>query len=132
MAHVWKAGKEVYRARASIYALDEDKQWSDRGTSGTVVMFQSAQNPQEVRIRWEKSAQSIWWQLTSSQLKPKGERALVLKALYNNQQEILAVRFSDQNAAVDFAKTYYGIFPKAQNGAAPVDALFKPQCLENA
>jgi len=128
MAHVWKEGVEVFRARASIYALNErTKQWSERGTSGVVVMFESAENVQDVRIRWEKVEEVIWWRLTSSKLKAKGERALVLKALFNAQQEILAVRFSDQESAMDFAKRYYSIFPNAQNGAIAIDSLFESE-----
>ena len=128
MAYVWKEGLEVFRAKASIYALNENtKQWSDRGTSGTVVMFENGGNGEEVRIRWERGNQCIWWRLTSSKLKPKGERALVLKAFLDAQQEILAVRFSDQKSAIDFAQKYYAIFPGAQVGAPPVDSLFQSQ-----
>ena len=71
----------MFRAKASVYALDEHtKQWADRGTSGTVIMYQNNARPKDVRIKWEKNNRVLWWRLTSSKLKPKGERSLVLKA----------------------------------------------------
>jgi len=107
---------QVFRGRASVYALDEDtKQWAERGTSGTIIMYQSNTDRDDVRIKWEKSDTEVWWKLTSSKLKPKKERALVLKAwaVNTNQQEILAIRFSHQEAAITFAKKYHRIFPLA-------------------
>lgn len=117
--------------------MDEDtKQWADRGTSGTVIMFQNNGNREDVRIKWEKNINShnqqsqlveIWWRLTSSKLKPKGERALVLKAwaTISNQQEILAIRFSHQDAAIQFAKKYQGIFPMSISNQYQIENIFK-------
>ena len=126
-----------------MYALDEDtKQWADRGTSGTVIMFQNNSNREDVRIKWEKDIRSqnqqtqhleIWWRLTSSKLKPKGERALVLKAwaTISNQQEILAIRFSHQDAAIQFAKKYQGIFPMSISGQYQIENIFKQSSSSN-
>ena len=131
MADDGTSGREVFRAGASINELDADtKQWTPRGVGGTVVMLESARNREDIRIRWQKGPQTIWWTLSSSKLKAKGERALVFRAFQNEQQDnlILAVRFSDQSKAIDFATKYYGIFPQALLGATPIDQLFDPQC----
>ena len=107
---------EVFRGKGSVFALDEDtKEWVDRGSSGIVTMIQSTSNYEDVRIKWEKGEREEWWRLTSSKLKPKGPRAWVLKAwaITNNHQEILAIRFSLQDAAIHFANRYRNIFPMA-------------------
>merc|ERR1712107_691439 len=56
-----------------------------------------------------------------------GERALVLKAwaMASNQQEILAIRFSHQEAAILFAKKYQNIFPMAISTYSKAEDLFK-------
>ena len=127
MSNSWT---QVFRGRASIYALDEDtKQWADRGASGTIIMFQNNSKLDDVRIKWERNNQELWWRLTSSKLKPKGERALVLKAWHSssNRQEILAIRFSDQNAAIQFAKKYHNIFPLAIQPTYSIENIFQQQ-----
>ena len=130
MAESWT---QVFRGRASVYALDENtKQWADRGASGIIIMFQNNQMRDDVRIKWQKlnmPGPEIWWRLTSSKLKPKGERALVLKAwaVQSNQQEILAIRFSDQQAAIQFAKKYHSIFPSAIQSSYAIENIFQQQ-----
>eukprot|EP01084_Bolivina_argentea_P060781 111059_1 len=103
--------QEIFHGRASVYALDQHtKQWADRGTSGSIIMY-NHQNTQDVGIIWQKNEIKIWWKLTGSKLKPKDERALILKALVTvtNQQEILAIRFSNQESATQSAKQYHYI-----------------------
>eukprot|EP01084_Bolivina_argentea_P269524 458093_1 len=89
---------KLFRGKSSIYALDEiSKEWVDRGISGQLIMFQNNQFRSDIRIKWCKNQREIWWRLMNGKLKPKGERAWVLKAwdTSNNKQEILAIRFSD-------------------------------------
>uniref|UniRef100_A0A7S0TC11 RanBD1 domain-containing protein n=1 Tax=Elphidium margaritaceum TaxID=933848 RepID=A0A7S0TC11_9EUKA len=128
---------QIAKERASVYALDEDtKQWRERGTTGKIVMFQHDTEAEDVRIKWEPSssnhdasAAENWWRLTSSKLKPKGERALVLKAwcMSENQQEILAIRFASQRAAIEFAKKYHLIFPYAVGSNVDIENIFENQ-----
>merc|ERR1719410_2669520 len=87
-------------------------------------MFQHSQNREDVRIKWEKNSHHIWWRLnyiTCSKLKPKGERALVLKAwaTSSNQQEILAIRFRHQQVTIQFANIYHTLFPMTVSASSP-------------
>eukprot|EP01084_Bolivina_argentea_P182857 315610_1 len=113
---------ELFHAKASIYALDDvTKQWTDRGTSGIITMFLHTQFQSDIRIKWTKNSRELWWKLMGGRLKPKGERAWVLKAweTSTNQQEILAVRFSDQKSSQIFAKKYNKLFPEQPIPIAP-------------
>ena len=119
--------QQIFFGRASIYALDEiTKQWADRGLSGYISMFKDNENLNDVRIKWEKNNNYLWWRLTTSKLRTKGERALVLKAwsTINNQQEILAIRFSTQSSALIFATKYHAIFPMSLPSPNSVKTLF--------
>eukprot|EP01083_Nonionella_stella_P141773 437460_1 len=109
-----KPWTEIFRSKGSVYALeDTTKDWLPRGTSGTVIVLQNPAHHQDVRIKFEKNVETIWWRLTASHIKPKGERALVLKAwaVQLNHQEILAIRFSDEQSAIQFANKYHDIYP---------------------
>jgi len=130
---------QVFRGKASVFALDEHtKQWDERGTSGVVTMLEAQSSymnsAPQIRLKWERptdlNSQPRWWQLSASKLKPKGERAIVLKALALShspkQQEILAVRFSLQSAAVQFADHYYTVFPATATSKMDAHRLFKP------
>eukprot|EP01084_Bolivina_argentea_P077903 141363_1 len=113
MSSSWK---QLFRNRCSVYALDRNNTcWIDRGVFGTIVLFQDSQNYEDARLKWEKkdTNQKIWWKLFGSTLKPKGQRALVLKALTSvpNEEEILAIRFNSEHVAVQFAVKYHNIFP---------------------
>lgn len=86
----------------------------DRGISGQLTMYQNNQYRQDVRIKWTKNTKEIWWRLMNGKLKPKGERAWVLKAwdIKSNKQEILAIRFSDVNLSQQFMHKFHVIFPQ--------------------
>ena len=119
--------QQIFYGHASIYALDEiTKQWADRGLSGKISMFKDNKNVNDVRIKWEKNNNYLWWRLTSSKLKAKGERALVLKAwsTLNNQQEILAIRFQTQQSALHYASKYVNIFPMSLPSPNSIHTLF--------
>ena len=74
-----------FQAKASIYALDEHtKQWKDRGTSGTMQMYRNTHYDGNIQVKWYKGNKEIWWRLMAGKLKPKGERAWVLKAIVCN------------------------------------------------
>ena len=108
---------ELFRGKSSIYALDEvSKEWVDRGISGQLIMFQNNQFRSDIRIKWSKNQREIWWRLMNGKLKPKGERAWVLKAwdTSNNKQEILAIRFSDVQLSTQFSVKFHEIFPPQQ------------------
>ena len=108
---------ELFRGKSSIYALDEvSKEWVDRGISGQLIMFQNNQFRSDIRIKWSKNQREIWWRLMNGKLKPKGERAWVLKAwdTSNNKQEILAIRFSDVQLSTQFSIKFHEIFPPQQ------------------
>merc|ERR1719295_1175144 len=127
MALGWKEGSEVFRTCASVYTLNENDQVFQTYASGTVVIFQHAQNAEDVRLRWEEEKEFVWWRLTPSELKGKKQRTLMLETLSDDQAEILALRFVDQKAAIDFATKYYAIFPSAKIGSASIDSLFQSQ-----
>merc|ERR1719295_618001 len=127
MALGWKEGSEVFRTCASVYTLNENDQVFQTYASGTVVIFQHAQNAEDVRLRWEEEKQCVWWRLTPSELKGKMQRTLMLETLSDDQAEILALRFIDQKTAIDFAIKYYAIFPSAKIGSASIDSLFQSQ-----
>merc|ERR1719295_49535 len=127
MALGWKEGSEVFRTSASVYTLNENDQVFQTYASGTVVVFQHAQNAEDVRLRWEEEKEFVWWRLTPSELKGKKQRTLMLETLSDDQAEILALRFVDQKAAIDFATKYYAMFPSAKIGSASIDSLFQSQ-----
>jgi len=112
---------ELFGGKSSIYALDENsKEWVDRGISGHLVMVQNNQYRQDVRIKWSKNSKEVWWRLMNGKLKPKGERAWVLKAwdIASNKQEILAIRFSDVALSQQFMHKFHYIFPPPQPQAS--------------
>jgi len=125
---------QVFRSEASVYALDESiKQWNDRGTSGVVTMLKAQRgdgSAPHIRLKWELGSQPRLWQLSASKIEPKGERAIVLKALaispLSKHQEILAVRFPLQTVAVEFAKHYYSVFPATATSDMNAHRLFEP------
>jgi len=106
---------ELLRSKASIYALEPStKKWIDRGSSGQLVMYQNTQFLQDVRIKWFKpNKQDQWWRLMNCALKPKGDRAWVLKAwnMGVNNEEIIAIRFGDQDSSQKFYTNYNILFP---------------------
>eukprot|EP01084_Bolivina_argentea_P283209 484987_1 len=105
---------ELLHGKASIYALNEiTKQWLDRGSGGSFIMYQNSSYPQDIRIKWSKNKKDLWWKLMNGTLKAKGERAWVLKAwdTVKNSQEILAIRFSDIETSNRFASQYNIVFP---------------------
>jgi len=114
-------GERLFRGKASIYALDEvSKEWVDRGISGQLIMFQNQQFRTDIRIKWSNgegrrdgNQRMIWWRLMNGKMKPKGERAWVLKAwdTQTNKQEILAIRFSDAQLSQQFSVKFHQIFP---------------------
>lgn len=111
---------ELLRAKASVFALNEEtKQWVDRGSSGQLWLSQNEQHPLDVRMKWwAPSRGESWWRLMSGQLKAKGERAWVLKALDlgTKSEEIVAIRFSDIPSAHNFALRFHLIFgPHSQS-----------------
>ena len=77
-------------------------------------MYLNNQFRSDVRIKWTKNQKEVWWRLINGKLKPKGERAWVLKAwdTSSNRQEILAVRFSDVQLAQSFAQKFHAVFPQ--------------------
>eukprot|EP01083_Nonionella_stella_P313810 1128133_1 len=108
---------ELFRGKSSVYALDEvSKEWVDRGISGQLTMFQKNGYTSDIRIKWTKNQTDRWWRLMNGKLKPKGERAWVLKAhdASDNKQEILAIRFSDVQLSQQFAAKFHQIFPPQQ------------------
>jgi len=105
---------ELFRGKSSIYALDEmSKEWTERGITGQLIMFQNNQFRQDIRIKWMKSQREVWWRLMNGKLKPKGPRAWVLKAwdTSSNKQEILAIRFSDNTLSQQFSAKFSEVFP---------------------
>merc|ERR1719203_1898093 len=88
--------------KSSIYALIKNEvsqahEWVIRGQSGQLVVLQNRKSPSDFLIKWNKKQQELSWRLIFSKLKPKGDRAWVLEALdiATNEQEVLAIRFSD-------------------------------------
>eukprot|EP01083_Nonionella_stella_P065327 171059_1 len=59
----------------------------------------------------------------NGKLKPKGERAWVLKAhdTSDNKQEILAIRLSDVQLSQQFAAKFHQIFPPQQGMPSPMN-----------
>eukprot|EP01084_Bolivina_argentea_P059325 108329_1 len=105
---------EVFSCKASVYKLNEvSKEWMTHGVSGKLYLY-SNQIQNEVWMKWCKEEQIIWWRLPPSQLKPKGDSALVLKAsLFQNNSythEIVAVRFTDENIAQQFSQKHKSLF----------------------
>ena len=100
----------------TVYFLNEtNNMWEDKGTNGTILMFQNTETS-DVRLRWTKNTdntQEIWWRLVGSKLKPKNQRAVVLRACEtkSNKQEIVALRFKTQDAAIAFTIKYGEIYP---------------------
>eukprot|EP01084_Bolivina_argentea_P283210 484988_1 len=108
---------ELLHGKASIYALNEiTKQWLDRGSGGSFIMYQNSSYPQDIRIKWSKNKKDLWWKLMNGTLKAKGERAWVLKAwdISNNKQEILAIRFPDVQLSQQFSIKFRQVFPPQQ------------------
>ncbi len=105
---------ELLRAKASVFALNEEtKQWVERGSSGQLWLSQNERHPLDVRMKWwAPSRGESWWRLMSGQLKAKGERAWVLKALDlgTKSEEIVAIRFCDIPSAHNFALRLQLIF----------------------
>eukprot|EP00485_Elphidium_margaritaceum_P004231 CAMPEP_0202693288 /NCGR_PEP_ID=MMETSP1385-20130828/7442_1 /ASSEMBLY_ACC=CAM_ASM_000861 /TAXON_ID=933848 /ORGANISM="Elphidium margaritaceum" /LENGTH=1095 /DNA_ID=CAMNT_0049348947 /DNA_START=39 /DNA_END=3326 /DNA_ORIENTATION=- len=132
MAHI-PGWSELFRGKCSIYALDEhSKEWRDCGIGGQLVMLQNNQFRSDIRVKWSKNTREILWRLMAGKLKPKGERAWVLKAwdTSRNKQEILAIRFSDQSLSQQFAVKFHQIFPPQQavsNGPPPLPAHIQQQ-----
>eukprot|EP01084_Bolivina_argentea_P278311 475375_1 len=125
---------EVFRGKASAYVLDDlTKQWNDRGTSGTVIMYDrsphnKAINTNIATIKWVKNTHEVWWALDGSKLKPKGERACVMKAtlLKPNTKEILALRFKTSAVAKQFVSKYHEIFPNSVFNMHPSRPYYRP------
>ena len=121
MNNIHRTGwSELFRGKSSIYALDEvSKEWIDRGISGQLTMYQNNQFRSDIRIKWSKNQTEIWWRLMHGKLKPKGERAWVLKAwdTSKNKQEILAIRFSNIQLSQQFSVKFHQIFPPQQQQA---------------
>eukprot|EP01084_Bolivina_argentea_P065231 118915_1 len=110
---------ELCFGKASVYAHDDStKQWITHGTSGRLYLQLNNENANGIRIKWSKNEQQIWWCLINSKLKKKGERAWIFKArqIQTNTIEILAVRFSKENDAKQFAQKCKSLFLEtAQN-----------------
>jgi len=106
---------EILCGKVSIYALNEiTKEWKERGSSGQFRMLQNPAHKQDVRIHWSRPNKSdIWWRLLNGTLKPKRERAWVLKAWNDSLglEEIIAMRFADVILAQYFADAYNGVYP---------------------
>eukprot|EP01084_Bolivina_argentea_P102517 183659_1 len=105
-------GSETFRGKASVYALEPTtKQWNDRGTSGTLIMY--TPHIHMGTMKWTKNSHEIWWKIEGSKIKPKGERTWVMKAtlLESDTKEIVALRFQDSTISNQFATKYREIFP---------------------
>ena len=112
--------KEQCRCICSIYTLNEtDKIWQDTCKNGTMTMYQNSKDSSDIRLFWIKKGSTVdtngtmVWRLQGSKLKPKGERAAVIKAweYSKSKQEIIAIRFKTAQSATTFATKYSNFYP---------------------
>eukprot|EP01083_Nonionella_stella_P191668 709250_1 len=116
---------ELLQVKASVYKLDEiSRGWMEYGIGGQLTMVQTGSDTNDTHIMYIRTGDTtIWWKLINGRIKPKGERAWVLKACHVNdnvnKQEILAIRFSDQQSAQLFANKFKQVFdpPEAMMSA---------------
>ncbi len=82
MASNLNIGREVFRGKASAYVYDDQTtNWIDRGVGGILIMYHDEQNTKNyVTIKWSKKTQEFWWTISAFKMKPKGERAWIMKA----------------------------------------------------
>eukprot|EP01084_Bolivina_argentea_P217010 368529_1 len=117
-SHTNNPWAQVFSGHGSVYVfVTETKQWENNGSYGIVTMFQDTETLQNVMMKWTKTQTQThislptWWNITPSTLtkiKINGKHVLVLKALTmpTKQRETLAIKFSQQKVAVQFAKKY--------------------------
>eukprot|EP01084_Bolivina_argentea_P102514 183648_1 len=128
MASNLNIGREVFRGKSSAYVHDDlTKNWIDRGVGGMLIMYHDEQNAMNyVTIKWSKKTQEFWWTISAlaSKMKPKGERAWIMKATstQSNEKEILALRFATTELANTFIDKYREIFPSTIRAQTPPSA----------
>eukprot|EP01084_Bolivina_argentea_P102513 183645_1 len=115
MASNLNIGREVFRGKASVYVHDDlTENWVDFAFGGMLIMYHNEQNAKNyVTIKWSKQTQEFWWTISASKMKPKGERAWIIKATstQSNEKETLALRFATTELANAFIDKYREIFP---------------------
>ena len=95
---------------ASVYVLDEmSRQWIDQGTYGTLSMSPD-KNASCVLLEWTNGDGTFYWEITNPSIRPKTERAFVIKAIRSlattQLMETLAIRFRNQQIANQFATKF--------------------------
>ena len=108
---------ELFSGKSSIYVLDKiSKEWVERGSSGHLIMLQNNQSSNDIRLKWVTNHSEISWQLMSGELKSNNDTTCILKAnnISNSEEEVLAIKFSNDQLTQQFTNDFYQIFPRSQ------------------
>eukprot|EP01084_Bolivina_argentea_P306203 529078_1 len=102
----------IFTADASICVWNKHmKPKLDEGKFGTITILQNPQNPKHVCITWKTQQHKLYWRLSSSKLKLKGNRMLILKVLRETDREQqLCIEFREKHAAKKFIRKHHQIF----------------------